>query len=68
MPEVVIVRVEGAMTTDSCAVFVWAGFPASLTFAVKLKVPLAVGVPEMMPVAGDRLSPAGRLPDVIDQA
>ena len=31
------------------------------------KLPLAVGVPEMMPVLALRLSPAGRLPEVIDQ-
>jgi hypothetical protein len=42
------------------------GFPASVTVAVKLDVPLAVGVPEIAPLA-DRLRPAGRLPEVIDQ-
>jgi hypothetical protein len=35
--------------------------------AVKLKVPFAVGVPETRPVLGARLSPVGRLPEVIDQ-
>jgi hypothetical protein len=35
---------------------------------VKLNVPAVVGVPEMMPVAAVRLSPAGRLPEAIDQA
>jgi hypothetical protein len=39
----------------------------SLTVAVKLDVPLAVGVPEMIPVVASRVSPAGRLPAVIDQ-
>jgi hypothetical protein len=38
----------------------------SLTVAVKLYVPLVVGVPEMMPVVAARVTPAGRLP-VIDQ-
>jgi hypothetical protein len=33
---------------------------------VKLKVPLAVGVPETMPVLAPRLRPDGRLPEVID--
>jgi hypothetical protein len=34
---------------------------------VKLNVPLAEGVPEMIPVFAARVSPAGRLPAVIDQ-
>ena len=34
---------------------------------MKLDVPLVVGVPEMMPVVAARVSPAGRLPEVIDQ-
>jgi hypothetical protein len=33
----------------------------SLTVAVKLDVPLEVGVPEMIPVVASRVSPAGRL-------
>jgi hypothetical protein len=32
-----------------------------------LKVPFAVGVPDMTPVPAERLSPAGKLPEVIDQ-
>jgi hypothetical protein len=35
---------------------------------VKLEVPLAVGVPEIAPVAEANFSPAGRLPDEMDQA
>ncbi len=31
------------------------------------KLPFAVGVPERRPVLAARLSPAGRLPEVIDQ-
>lgn len=38
----------------------------SLTITVIGKLPLVVGVPEMMPVLAVRLSPGGRLPDVID--
>jgi hypothetical protein len=38
----------------------------SLTDAVKLNVPLVVGVPEMMPVVAARVSPAGSVPVVID--
>jgi hypothetical protein len=43
-----------------------AGLSASVTVTVKLDVPLAVGVPEIVPLA-DRLRPAGRLPERIDQ-
>jgi len=46
---------------------VCAGVAASATAMVKLKVPLAVGVPETMPVLAPRLRPDGRLPEVIDQ-
>jgi hypothetical protein len=35
---------------------------------VKLAVPLAVGVPEIVPAGEDMVSPAGKLPDMIDQA
>jgi hypothetical protein len=45
----------------------WAGLPLSVTLAVKLEVPPAVGVPEITPVVAARVRPAGRLPDVIDQ-
>jgi hypothetical protein len=39
----------------------------SVTSAVKLAVPVAVGVPVIAPVAVTRDNPAGRLPDGIDQ-
>ena len=45
---------------------VWAGLPLSLTVAVKLAVPLAVGVPEICPLVAAKVNPAGRLPEVID--
>ena len=35
----------------------------SVLLIVKLKVPAAVGVPEIVPVPVLRLRPAGRLPD-----
>jgi len=57
----------GAMTIENEAEMICAGFPASLTEAVKLNVPLVVGVPEMAPVPGLRLRPVGRLPEPIDQ-
>jgi hypothetical protein len=55
------------MMMESETDFVCAGVSVSMTVAVRLKVPLAVGVPETMPVAAPRLSPVGRAPEVIDQ-
>jgi hypothetical protein len=46
---------------------VWTGLPLSLTVAVKFEVPDAVGVPEIVPLVAARVSPAGRLPELIDQ-
>jgi hypothetical protein len=40
---------------------------ASVTRTVKLLVPVPVGVPEINPVFGARLNPAGRPPVLIDQ-
>jgi hypothetical protein len=39
----------------------------SLTVTLTVKLPFAVGVPETTPVFAPRVSPAGRLPPVIDQ-
>ncbi len=39
----------------------------SVTAAVKLDVPVAVGVPDIVPVVAAMVKPAGRLPDVMDQ-
>lgn len=44
-----------------------AGLPASLIVTVKVLVPVAVGVPEIRPVAEASLRPAGRLPLLTDQ-
>jgi hypothetical protein len=55
-----------ATTIDIAADFVWTGLLLSLAATVNLNVPLAVGVPEIAPLA-DRLRPAGRLPERIDQ-
>jgi hypothetical protein len=43
------------------------GLLLSLTVAVNVDVPLAVGVPVMFPVADESVIPEGRLPEVIDQ-
>ncbi len=45
---------------------VCAGLLLSVTVAVKLEVPVAVGVPEMVPLVAARVSPGGRLPEVMD--
>src|ERR1700732_3587096 len=52
---------------EVAADLVWTGEPLSLTVAVKLDVPLVVGVPEMIPVVAAKVSPAGRLPEGIGQ-
>src|SRR6266567_1202191 len=46
-----------ATTMEVAADFVCTGVPLSLTVAVKLEVPLVVGVPEMIPVVAARVSP-----------
>ena len=51
-----------AMPIESLTDRLCAGLPPSLTVTVKLPVPVAVGVPEIKPVAEARLSPAGRPP------
>jgi hypothetical protein len=62
----VMERVVGAMTSETWADLICVGLDESATDAVKLKVPLTVGVPETMPVVALMLSPAGRLPEVTD--
>ena len=44
-----------------------AGLPESVTMAVKLYVPVAVGVPEITPVAALSNRPGGKEPEAIDQ-
>lgn len=56
----------GATITPVAADTDCTGLPLSVTVAVNAKVPLAVGVPEMVPVVDVSISPEGRLPDVID--
>lgn len=54
------------MMIEAEADLVCMGLPLSVTVTVKLKVPLAVGVPEIRPVPAARLRPVGRPPEVID--
>ena len=55
--------VTGAMVIDRPTVSLPALFPA---VTVKLNVPAAEGVPDIVP-SDERLRPPGRLPDAIDQ-
>jgi hypothetical protein len=62
------VGVSVAVTVNATtADFVRAGLDESFTAMVMGKLPLAVGFPEMIPVPGARVSPAGSLPEEIDQ-
>lgn len=56
----------GATTTLVATDTDCTGLLLSVTVAVNAEVPLAVGVPEMVPVADASVSPEGRPPDVID--
>jgi len=53
---------------ESVADFVWTGLLLSVAVAVNENVPVFVGVPEITPLPAARLSPAGKLPLVTDQA
>jgi hypothetical protein len=63
---VVIASVVAALAIATVAEFVWAGELLSLTTTVKLKVPLAVGVPDITP-AEERENPGGNWPELIVQ-
>ena len=60
----VVIASETLIVMDRLAVLV--APTESVTFAVKLEDPLAVGVPVIAP-AGERLNPGGRLPAVMVQ-
>jgi ABC-type thiamin/hydroxymethylpyrimidine transport system permease subunit len=63
----VIVSDVAAMVIDIAVERVWTGLLLSLTLAVKVNVPFAVGVPEISPLPAVSVKPVGRLPMVIDQ-
>jgi hypothetical protein len=63
---VVIVSGVAALAMVTVAEFVWIGELLSLTATVKLKVPLAVGVPAITP-AGERANPGGNWPELTVQ-
>jgi hypothetical protein len=56
-----------AMVMERAAEACWAGLLLSVTVAVNVDAPVAAGVPEMTPVVAASVSPAGSLPDEIDQ-
>jgi len=64
---VVIVTVLAAILKVKLADFETAGDSESVTCAVIVKLPDAVGVPLSAPVAPFSVTPAGRAPAVIDQ-
>lgn len=57
----------GIIITEAAVEAAWEGLLLSTTVAVKAAIPGAVGVPEIAPVEGTRVSPAGSLPELIDQ-
>ena len=65
-----VVTTSGATPTvrDTMPLAVAGGDSWSVTWTVKEKSPLAVGVPETTPVEAASLSPAGSEPCVTDQA
>jgi hypothetical protein len=65
--DVVMAKADGAMVMEAFTEVLCAGLLESVTLAVKLKVPAAVGVPEMRPLEEFSERPAGRLPEEMDQ-
>jgi hypothetical protein len=64
---IVVGGTVGATTMVALVEVTWVGLLLSVTLAVKVEVPLAFGTPEIAPLDGDRLRPAGRLPEMIAQ-
>ena len=56
-----VVVIEGVAPTVRLSALVAASEWASVTCTVKLAVPVVVGVPEIVPVLGASVSPAGNL-------
>ena len=63
----VIVSAVAATVMEVATDFVCAGLLLSLTIAVKVNVPVTVGVPEITPLPAASANPVGRAPEVIDQ-
>ena len=58
---------EGAALTVMLSDFVAVSALASVTFTVKVLVPVPVGVPEITPVVDASANPTGKVPEVTDQ-
>jgi hypothetical protein len=56
---------EAVIFTTSAFETIWAGLLLSVTLAVKLNVPALVGLPLIIP-AVDKVSPAGKVPELMD--
>lgn len=66
--EATIESAVGETTSDPVVDADCTGILLSVTVAVKAKVPLVVGAPEITPVEDASVRPAGSLPEVIDHA
>ncbi len=62
-----IVRIVATTRNAVVVEVVCTGLLLSVTVVMKIKGPLPVGVPEIVPVDGAIVSPLGRVPEVIDQ-
>jgi len=62
-----VVVIEGAVATLKLSALVAVNELASVTCAVKLLVPVPVGVPEITPVLDASVNPAGKMPEAMDQ-
>jgi hypothetical protein len=56
----------GVTTTAAVAEAACVGLPLSVTVAVNVDIPLAIGTPEIVPADDARVRPWGSLPEVID--
>jgi len=65
---VLIVSCAVVIASDRVTDLVCTGLDESATLKVRLVVPTAVGVPEIVPDDAAKLSPAGSVPLVMDQA
>jgi hypothetical protein len=65
--ELVEIEIEGAPPTVMLSDLEAVSELASVTRTLKLLVPVPVGVPEIAPELGASASPAGKVPDRIDQ-
>jgi hypothetical protein len=67
VPLVAVIEGDTVAVTVTLSDFVAVIDLASVTRTVKLLVPVPVGVPEIAPVLGASASPAGKVPDRMDQ-